>query len=50
MWWKRKNAAAALEILKQDSDLRLLFSDVGLPGGVNGIELAQQAVRMRPGP
>ena len=29
-------------------DIRLLFTDVGLPGGMNGRELADAALRLRP--
>jgi PAS domain S-box-containing protein len=43
------NAAEALEILKQESSVDLLFTDIVMPGGTSGIELARQASRMRPG-
>jgi PAS domain S-box-containing protein len=42
------NAATALEILKRDTTIDVLFSDIVMPGGMNGVELARQARRMRP--
>jgi CheY-like chemotaxis protein len=42
------NAASALEILRQSDSLDVLFSDVVMPGGMNGVELAREARRMRP--
>jgi PAS domain S-box-containing protein len=43
-----QNAASALEILEREPDLALLFTDVGLPGGMNGRQLAEEACRRRP--
>jgi PAS domain S-box-containing protein len=43
------NAAQALELLERDPAFDLLFSDVVLPGGLSGPELAQRAVRRVPG-
>jgi CheY-like chemotaxis protein len=40
---------AALAILEQRSDISVLFSDVVLPGGMNGFDLAQAARARRPG-
>lgn len=40
---------AALEILKSDVKLDLLFTDVVLPGGMNGRQLADEAQALRPG-
>jgi PAS domain S-box-containing protein len=40
---------AALEILDSDNDIDLLFTDVVMPDGVNGRQLADEAVRRRPG-
>jgi len=42
------NGAEALEILERDDEVDLLFSDVVMPGGINGRELAEQAIRKRP--
>ena len=41
-------AAAALEILDRERDIDLLFTDVVMPGGMNGRQLADEAVRRRP--
>ena len=43
------NAGDALELLRADAGIDLLLSDVGLPGGMNGRELAEAAVAIRPG-
>lgn len=40
---------AALEALIRNPDVDLLFSDIIMPGGMNGAELAAQAQAMRPG-
>ena len=37
------NGKQALEKLHQEPDIYLLFSDVVMPGGINGYELAEQA-------
>ena len=42
------NAAQALEILSGDQPIHLLFSDVIIPGGTNGAQLAVRARRVRP--
>ena len=43
------NGHRALEILQADTDIALLFTDVVLPDGLDGRELAQEAQRRRPG-
>src|SRR5690606_38321977 len=42
-------AATALEALYQVDGLRLLFTDIVMPGFANGYALAREAVRRRPG-
>ncbi|WP_372237918.1 PAS domain-containing protein [Pseudomonas sp. LP_7_YM] len=42
------NGAAALEILQTRQAIDLLVSDVGLPGGMNGRQLADAARSLRP--
>jgi CheY-like chemotaxis protein len=43
------NGAVALQLLDTNPDVRLLFTDVGLPGGMNGRQLADEARRRLPG-
>jgi signal transduction histidine kinase/DNA-binding response OmpR family regulator len=43
------NAAEALEVLRSDAEVNLLFSDVVMPGGVSGVSLARTARDLRPG-
>jgi PAS domain S-box-containing protein len=43
------DAAAALEILKRQDPIDLMLTDLIMPGGKNGVELAHEAVAMRPG-
>ncbi len=43
-----RNGADALEQLVRVPDVALLFTDVVMPGGLNGYELAQQATALRP--
>jgi PAS domain S-box-containing protein len=42
------NAATAIDVLKQGGPLDLMLSDVVMPGGRNGVELAHVARDMRP--
>jgi CheY-like chemotaxis protein/signal transduction histidine kinase len=42
------NGRTALEVLEAHADVDLLFTDVGLPGGMNGRQLAEAARQMRP--
>ncbi|MEN3951834.1 response regulator [Iodidimonas sp. SYSU 1G8] len=42
------NGAAALAVLREHPEVRLLFTDIGLPGGMNGRELADAVRRLRP--
>jgi PAS domain S-box-containing protein len=39
------DARAAVRVLESESDIRLLFTDVGLPNGLNGRELADEVKR-----
>ena len=43
------NGRRALEILQADTDVALLFTDVVLPDGLDGRELAREAQHRRPG-
>jgi signal transduction histidine kinase/DNA-binding response OmpR family regulator len=40
---------AALRVLESNASIRLLFTDVGLPGGLNGRQLADAALQRHPG-
>ena len=42
------DAHAALRVLEREAQVDLLFTDVGLPNGVNGRQLAEEARRRRP--
>jgi signal transduction histidine kinase len=42
------DGAAALRLLETAPSVQLLFTDVGLPGGINGRQLADEARRCRP--
>ena len=42
------DAAAALLLLDEESDIRLLLTDIGLPGDMNGTLLAAEVRRRRP--
>ncbi len=43
-----EHAAQALGLLEEDGSFDMLFSDVVLPGGMNGVELANKALSLRP--
>ena len=43
------NGAQALEMLASTPDVDLLFTDVSMPGGMGGREVADRAVQIRPG-
>ncbi len=42
-------ATGALALLRRDPQIALLFTDVVMPGGCNGVELADAARALRPG-
>ncbi|MDJ0974372.1 MAG: PAS domain-containing protein [Planctomycetota bacterium] len=45
---KAGDAEQALAILESTPDIQLLLTDVILPGGTNGVQLAQRALALRP--
>ncbi len=42
------NGANALEILENTEGVKLLFTDIGLPGELSGLELADEAIARQP--
>ncbi len=44
-----RNAAEALDQLRSDQRIDILFSDIVMPGGMNGVQLAVEASRLRSG-
>lgn len=44
-----ESGASALEILAQDGDFDLIFTDIVMPGVVNGVQLARKAKKLHPG-
>lgn len=43
------NGREALQRVNERDDIDLLFSDVMMPGGMNGRDLADEVARLRPG-
>jgi signal transduction histidine kinase/CheY-like chemotaxis protein len=43
------DAAVALAMLERHPEITLLFTDIVLPGGRNGLQLAEEALHRRPG-
>jgi CheY-like chemotaxis protein len=46
---KAEHGPRALEVLHETEDIDLLFTDVVMPHGMSGFDLAVEAVRRRPG-
>lgn len=42
------DGAAALDVLRSDTRIDVLVTDVGLPGGMNGRQVADAALAIRP--
>jgi len=42
------DGTAALRLVETEPEVRLIFTDVGLPGALNGRQVADAALRMRP--
>jgi CheY-like chemotaxis protein len=42
------DAPAALAVLRREAEIDILFSDIVMPRGMNGVELARTALRLRP--
>jgi two-component system CheB/CheR fusion protein len=45
---KAENGEAALEVLEREQNIDLLFSDLLMPGGMSGGDLAREVLRLRP--
>jgi two-component system CheB/CheR fusion protein len=43
-----ENGEAALEVLEREQNIDLLFSDLLMPGGMSGGDLARETLRLRP--
>ncbi len=43
-----RNAAQGLSIVQEVSDIDLLFTDIAMPGDMNGFDLAHRAKQLRP--
>ena len=44
-----RNGAEAIQIFENGQEVELLFSDVVMPNGMNGVELAREARQLRKG-
>ncbi|HEX3536046.1 MAG TPA: PAS domain S-box protein [Stellaceae bacterium] len=43
-----RDGPSALDVLRRDDRIDILFSDIVMPNGMNGVELARRAVQLRP--
>jgi CheY-like chemotaxis protein len=43
-----KDGASALEVIAKRSEIDLMVTDIVMPGGMNGVELVQRALVLRP--
>jgi CheY-like chemotaxis protein len=43
-----KDGASALDVLAQHKEIELIVTDIVMPGGMNGVELVQRALLLRP--
>ncbi len=46
--YQAHDAASAMEMIEQNADLDLIVTDIVMPGGMNGVELAKKARARRP--
>ncbi len=42
------SARAALDLVDSNANIQVLFTDIGLPGGMNGRQLAEEVLKRRP--
>jgi CheY-like chemotaxis protein len=42
------DGAAALEVLRQHAEVRVLYSDLVMPGGLSGLDLARRVLELYP--
>ena len=48
MTWEAGDAREALEVLDQHPEIGLVVTDVNMPGGMDGLDLAEKVTAMRP--
>ena len=46
--YSTENASEALSVLTSNTEIDLLFSDVVMPGGIDGYQLVEKARQLRP--
>lgn len=47
--WEAPDGPTALNLLREGAEADLLFTDIVLPGGMNGVAIADEAEKIRPG-